>query len=242
MITSKDNNLIKLCNSIKTKKHSREMGLCLVESFKIVQELYLKGLITHILVVKEKYEFFKDHNCKVEAVSDNIVNYLSDAVTSDGIFAISKIPSNSADFSRVVILDRIQDPSNIGAIIRSARAFGFNKILAINSVYPYSFKCIRASMGYIFDVDYNEITLDDLIDIRNKNNLSIVCADMNGVDISEFNTTSENIAIIIGNEGRGVDENLSILADSVVKIPMLNDVESLNASVSAGIIMFNLKK
>ena len=242
MITSKENNLIKLANSIKQKKHSRETGLCFVESIKIVKELYNKNFVEQVLVTQDKLKLVNNFKCKIEVISDNIAKYLSDSVTTDGVFAIVKIKNPRVSFDRCLILDRIQDPSNIGAIVRSACAFGFKKIFAINSVYPYSFKCIRSSMGYIFDIDYNEISLQDLIKIKNDNNLKIICADMSGESIETYKASSEPLAIVIGNEGQGVDEELFQIADKTIKIPMQNAVESLNASVSAGIIMFNLKK
>ena len=243
MITSKDNSLIKLCNQIKNKKYSRENSLCLVETVKLVSELYLRDLVTHILVIESKYDLVKNYtNAKIEIIADNICNYLSDASTSDGVIAICKIPSqNSTDHSRCIILDNIQDPSNIGAIIRSACAFGYKTIFAINSVYPYSYKCIRSSMGYIFDVNFIDTTYEELYKMKNNNNIEFVSADMDG-EIVDLNTkTNGNLALIIGNEGQGVSRELRTLSDKKVAIPMENGVESLNASVSAGILMYLLK-
>ena len=243
MIESKDNNLIKLCKQIKQKKFSREKGLCLVETIKVVSELYLKGLVSDILVVQGKYDLIKQYsNARIEIISDSIANLLSDTVTTDGVFAICKIPViNNTDYSRCIILDEIQDPSNIGAIIRSARAFGYNTVFAINSVYPYSYKCIRASMGYIFDINYIDITYEELLKIKKENNMLFVSADMDGaiVDTCKVDT---NMALIIGNEGNGVSRILKTYSDKVVAIPMENGVESLNASVSAGILMYLLKQ
>jgi len=241
MITSKDNNLIKFCNSIKRKKHSRESGFCFVESIKIIKELYEKGLIEHILVTQEKCDYFKKCTCKIDLISNNIANYLSDTMTTDGVFAIAKIKKNSTNSKKCLLLDRLQDPSNLGAIIRSACAFGYNKIYAINSVYPYSAKVIRASMGYIFDVDYNEIEFEDIVQFKQDYNLQIICADMNGENLNNFNLSQQSIVLVIGNEGQGVDKKIMQIADKTIKIPMQNGVESLNASVSAGILMFNLK-
>lgn len=244
MISSKENDLIKLCNKIKQKKHSKEMGLALVETIKLINQLYLKNKLTYILVVEDKFDLVKDYKkCNVVVISRCIAEYLADSVTTDGVFGICKItPNTTPDFSRCLVLDRLQDPSNLGAIIRSAYAFGFSTIFAIDSVYPYSFKGIRSSMGYVFDIDYIDLDLSELNEYRQKYNLSLVVADMSGEIIDDFKPQNKNIALVIGNEGRGVCRELMTMADATVRIPMQNDVESLNASVSAGIIMFNLRK
>lgn len=244
MISSKENDLIKLCNKIKDKKYSRLEKLALVETIKLVNQLYLKGRLTHILVTEDKFELVKNYNkCEVLTISDSIASCLSDAKTTDGVFAICKIIDNiHQDYSRCLVLDRLQDPSNLGAIIRSAYAFGFKTIFAINSVYPYSYKSIRSSMGYVFDIEYIETNIEELKVYKQRYDLSLVVADMSGQIIDDYKPKSSNVALVIGNEGRGVDKQISIMADDVVRIPMYNDVESLNASVSAGIIMFNLRK
>jgi len=243
MITSKDNSLIKLCNQIKNKKYSREHKLCLVESIKLVSQLYLKNLVTHILVTENKFELVKNYSkAKIEVISDSVCKYLSDASTSDGVFAVCTIPNiTKLDLSKTIILDNLQDPSNIGAIIRSACAFGYNTIFAINSVYPYSYKCIRSSMGYIFDVNYIDTAYEELIHLKKDNNIMFISADMDGEIIDNKKEITNNFALIIGNEGQGVSRELLSLSDKKVAIPMENGVESLNASVSAGILMYLLK-
>ena len=244
MITSKNNELIKTCIQLKNKKFSREANLCLVESIKLVKELYHKGLTKHILVTEEKSDTINIFsNVKVDLISKNVADYICDSVTTDGIFAICNIPHyDSVSYKNCLVLDRIQDPSNLGAIIRSACAFGFETILTIDSVYPYSFKAIRSSMGHVFSVNMIETNIINLKQLKEKYSLKFYSADMNGDDISALKRDSnQNIAIIIGNEGAGVSNELSKLADSTISIPMYNCVESLNASVSAGIIMYLLR-
>ena len=243
MITSKDNKLIKYLVSIKDKKQSRTDLVCLIETIKIVRQMLDKNMVTHIFCVEEKIGLFKDVNIPIDIISNSIARYLSDASTTDGVFAICKISKPKlCDYSRCLVLDNIQDPSNFGAIIRSARAFGFNTILSVNSVYPYSFKSIRSSMGYVFDVNLLDVTYETIQKIKNEKDIKFVCANMSGVTIENFDVKSDNLAIIIGSEGKGVSETLRNLADYTVSIPMLNQVESLNASVSASIFMFNLRK
>lgn len=243
MITSKSNELIKDVLKLKEKKYSKEQGKCIVESIKLVTELYNRGLLDCILVTDKKLELVhKFNNIRIEVISDSIAKYIADAVTTDGVFAICRIPKvKEIKYNKCLILDRIQDPANIGAIIRSARAFGFDTIFSLNSVYPYTFKTIRSSMGHIFGVNFIETNLTELNELKTQYSIKFLSADMDGIDIGKFQKTNDNIAIIIGNEGQGVGDELRKLSDTIVAIPMNENVESLNASVSAGIIMYLLK-
>lgn len=243
MITSRDNKLIKYCEQVKDKKFSKSENICLLETFKIIKEQEEKNLLTRIFCVEEKANLFENSKVPVEIISENISRYLSDTMTTDGIFALCKIVKKENTISdRILILDNIQDPTNLGAIIRSACAFGFDQIYAVNSVYPYTPKCIRCSMGQIFNVNYTICNYDYLNTIKNDNNIKFVCADMNGIELDKFNHKSEKLAIIIGNEGQGVSDTLKDNSEYFLSIPMKNNVESLNASVSASIIMYYLKK
>ena len=138
-----------------------------------------------------------------------------------------------------MVLDNLQDPSNLGAIIRSAMAFDFKSIIMLNGVYPYSAKVIRSSMGYVFDINIISYNNAELIDFLQKNKYNLVSADMSGIDLKEFKPKFP-LAVVIGNEGNGVSSELKQLSTQIVKIPMNNGVESLNAGVSASIIMYKL--
>lgn len=242
MVTSKDNELIKKCIDLQNKKYSKLENKCLVESIKLVKEVYEKGLVEVVLVTKQKLELVSNFKCKIEIINDKLAKHISSTVTTDGVFAIAKLPnSNQVDYKKCLVLDRIQDPSNLGAIIRSACAFGFNTIFTINSVYPFTPKAIRSSMGYVFNVNFVEVDYNKLEEIKSNNNIKFYAADMGGEIIDDIQLGSENIALIIGNEGQGIDKELRKIADKIVAIPMQNNVESLNASVSASIIMYFLR-
>jgi TrmH family RNA methyltransferase len=129
----------------------------------------------------------------------------------------------------------------LGAIIRTACAFGFDTIFTIDSVYPYSAKAIRSSMGYVFTVNFVDVDYSQLEKIKKNNNILFYAADMDGEIIDDIVVNAENVAVIIGNEGQGVSKELRLVADKTVAIPMKNNVESLNASVSASIIMYFLR-
>lgn len=243
MISSFSNETYKEFNKLKTKKYSKKYKKCVVESRKIVAELYERGLVETIFVTEDKLSLFKSYkNVKIEVVSSAIAEHMSESVTNDGVLAICKIPdNNNVQYNKCIVLDALQDPSNIGAIIRSAKAFGFTTIFALNSVYPYTFKGVRSSMGHIFGINYFEVKLDELIRLKDKYNIKFICADMQGKSIDKMAKLNDNFAIIIGNEGAGVSDEVSSLSDQIISIPMERGVESLNASVSAGIIMYYLK-
>lgn len=241
MITSKDNKLIKYCSQVREKKFSKLEKVCLVETFKIVKEAIARNIVIKVFCIPSKAKLFGEMPISIEIISESIAKYLSDTVTSDGVFALCKIENKSKSSSRMLILDKIQDPTNVGAIIRSACAFGFDQIYAIDSAYPYTPKCIRCSMGQIFNVNFTACNYDDLKKLKTENNIKFVCADMNGIELDKLPNTADNLAVIIGNEGQGVSKCLMDIADIIVSIPMKNGVESLNASISASIIMYYLK-
>jgi len=244
LISSKQNDIIKYANSIKEPKYSKKYGECFVESEKVINELVLKNIVSTILVEENKLDKYKHilHNFKgkVFEITESISNYLTESVTSSGIFAFVKIPNNRQSVGdRILVLDNLQDPSNLGAIIRSAMAFDFKSIIMLNGVYPYSAKVIRSSMGYVFDINIISYNISQLIDFLEKNKYNLVSADMSGTELKSF-IPKFPLALVIGNEGNGVSQELKKLSNQIVRIPMNNGVESLNAGVSASIIMYNL--
>ena len=247
VINSKANSIIKYAANLKNKKYSKKFQECLVETDKLVIELLDKGLVTQVLVAEDKVASFEKlaskAKVKLSVISDDVSKYLSDAVTSSGVFAVVKIPqSTKKTCSKALILDGMQDPSNLGAIIRSARAFGYDNIYLVDSVYPYSYKVVRSSMGYVFDINLIYVSYDELSKLKETDNFKIIVADMDGKDLSSVCKIQDNYAIVIGNEGNGISSTMLDMADMVVSIPMQNGVESLNASVSASIIMYKLNE
>ena len=147
----------------------------------------------------------------------------------------SPIESPSAS---CLFLDGVSDPANVGAIIRTAAASGYNQIYLADTADCYSPKSVRASMSGIFKIKVIKGSKEQLL---NAIDIPICIADMSGQSVYDV-TMPDKFCLVIGNEARGVSEEVRNLAKISVSIPMENDMESLNASVSAGILMYILKR
>lgn len=245
IINSKQNQLIKYALSIKEKKGIVKHNECLVESEKLVFDLVNSNhKVSAILCSENKVEKFSyilnQFKGKIYYISEQISKHLADSVTPSGIFAFVGVPNNPTfdKQSNYLVLDNLQDPTNVGALIRSAKAFGYNNICILGGFFPYTYKVIRSSMGYVFDVNIINMTVEQLKSL----NLPIYVGDMKGKDVSLIDKPKSPFAVAVGNEGQGISQQLFDICSNVVKIPMQNGVESLNASVSGGILMYNLLK
>lgn len=242
MITSRQNALVKFVRSMSDKKNRDENSIFVVEGIKTVKEVLSSGLEIYALLMTEKAEksLQSETPLKAEIVSEEIFSYVSGEVSPQGALALVKKPE-SRPYSKgnSVFLDGVADPSNVGAIIRSAAAAGFNDVfLTDDSADPYGAKAVRASMSGIFRVNVIVGERETLIKSLSS---PVIVADMNGENVFGLKVDAP-FCLCIGNEGRGVSDELKKRADITVSIPMENGMESLNAAVSAGILMYQLKR
>lgn len=248
-ITSSSNPLIKEAINLNQKKYRKLNKLALIEGYKIIKEaLNEKKSFNKLFIEESKKEeysvYVNELDCEVIYTNRRVMETLSPTQTPQGIIAIIEtsvlepiiIPSN------FLILDHVQDPGNLGAIIRTAAASGFNNIYMINCVDIYNDKVVRASMGNIFKTKNYNVTLEKLKELLAVKEFNLLAADMDGENIFEINLPKDKlIGIIIGNEGKGISKEVKEIATKTISIPMQNNVESLNAAVSASIIMYNFK-
>ncbi len=247
-INSLQNSLVKLISSLQDKKNIIKHDVCFVESEKVVLDLLSSGAkINTILLTKEKFDKLanlinKNNNIEIIIVSDNVAKHISNMVTNDGVFALVKIDKDKKlnGNENFLLLDNLQDATNFGAIIRSALAFNFKQIIAINSVYPYLSKVIRSSMGYVFKVNIISLNDDEFKELYVKHKLNLIGAHLQGEILHSFKISNAPFGLVIGNEGNGISPEILNMCSQLVKIPMNNDVESLNAAVSSSIIMYEL--
>ena len=243
ILTSKNNPLIKETAVLKEKKGRKEQGLFLVEGRKMAIECQKSDFVVERVFVAESYAGDNPFSEEITVcVSDDVFRFLSDEKTPQGILCRVKIPDTGllAPKGRCLLLDGVADPGNVGTILRTANAAGYNRVYLTNECAdPFSPKSVRASMSGVF---FTEICRGDRAEILSLlDGFPIVIADMGGVDVFSFAPPKE-FALVIGNEANGVSEEVKKAAAHTVKIPMRNTQESLNAAVSAGIIMYVLQK
>ena len=242
LITSLDNKKIKKYVSLKTSKGRKEDGLFLVEGMHMCYEANKHGLLTDLLVLENSSISF-NYAGEITYVTDNVMKKVSNLLTPTPVIGICKINnSNEIIGDRLLILDDIQDPGNIGTIIRSASAFNVDTIiLSTNSVDIYNDKVLRSTQGMIFNMN---IVYGDLLDIIPKlrdNGYTILGTNVSdGEDVRDVKVNK--YALIMGNEGQGVHEEISNLCDKNLYIQMNSNCESLNVGVATSILLYELNR
>lgn len=263
MITSKSNELIKHIKALHQKKYRDEYGEFFVEGMKMVQEAISEGMqICKIVVceeiLKESFSFEDAGEYDVEYVNENVFNFISDTKTPQGIMAIIKMPlvtepilesdiGNGNGFEEkerlgdtIFALDNLQDPGNLGTIIRTLDCAGINTLLlSEGTVDLYNPKVIRSTMGAIFRVRcFVDLDLKDKLSELKNSGYKVVVTALDA-EISHYDLDfKEKYVIVIGNEAKGVSKEVQDMADIKVKIPMLGRTESLNASVAASLMAY----
>ena len=241
MITSKQNATIKLVRALQDKKNRDKENLFVVESVKLVLDALCLSLpIIKILGTEKGLNALgKDLPC-IEEVSEEVFRSISSHVSPQGVLAIIKKPTSVVQKVKgnCLLLDGVSDPANVGAIIRTAAASGYDTVCMTDECAdPFSPKSVQSAMGGIFRVKTVRASAEQLLNIIDA---PIVVADMAGESVFKKKIKGD-VCLVIGNEGKGVSDLIRGRAQYLVSIPMLNQVESLNAGVSAGILMYNLK-
>lgn len=235
--TSINNELIKNIKKLQTKKYRDKFDKFLVEGEHLVNEAIKSGFVDFVIVL-ENYSI--DANVRVINVSENILKYLSELENPQKVMAVCKKNKNKQYGNKIMILDGIQDPGNLGTIIRSCVAFDCDTlVLSKDTVDLYNSKVIRATQGMIFKINIIVTDLESFI-LKLKD-YTIIGTDVNnGNLITEFKK-DEKFAIIMGNEGNGISNKVKALCTKNIYIPMNKDCESLNVGVAASIILYELR-
>ncbi len=246
ILTSKNNPLVKETAALKEKKGRKEHGLFLVEGAKMVRECLKSAFEIERVFLTESYDediaWLGGLSDKITVVSDSVFRLLSDEKTPQGILCRVKIPvfGVQSPEGNCLFLDGVADPGNVGTIIRTANAAGYNEIYLTRACAdPYSPKSVRASMSGVFFTKLYLGEREELLDVLK--DTPILAADMDGENVFSFQPP-EKYAIAIGNEANGISKETFSRATHTVRIPMAATQESLNAAVSAGIIMYVLAK
>lgn len=238
IITSRQNPAVKEIISLKEKKGRREHGLYISEGIKQVREAIAAGAGVERLVFAEDFPGRSEfEGFEQVVVSSGVFEKLSEEVTPQGVLALLRIPdcSPARPRGRSLLLDGVSDPGNLGTIIRTANAAGYVDIYLNRCADPFAPKCVRAAMSGIFFVRlHSGAGLFEML-----KDVPMICADMGGEDVFSFRAPQE-FCLVIGNEANGVSEQVRAMCRATVKIPMRPTCESLNAGVSAGILMYEL--
>lgn len=251
-IESRENQLIKDIKKLKDRKYRSEKSEFLVEGFRACIEAAESNFEVPIMLVSansmEKWNKFNmesriQKNTKVYTISENIFRTICSTENPQGIIAVVKIEMKEIDLEGergfYVLADKVQDPGNMGTIIRSAHAAAaLGVIVTKGTVDVYNDKTIRSTMGSIFHMPVIEdMDLKKVQELKKKGFKLLVSSldtDYNFYDVN----MKENMIISVGNEGSGISNEIMSLADIKVKIPMPGGAESLNAAVAASIMIF----
>ena len=225
---------------LKDKKYRKEHDLFMVEGDKFCKDL-LNSDIEIVYTISTNKDLKGFPNLCV--VSDKQMQSLATTKTCQETICICKIKKveiNST--SNALILDNLQDPGNVGTLVRSALAFGFEDIYLVGGADPYSEKVIRSSAGTIMTARLHVCDFETILKNKEKIAENFIVADMFGESIDQIHLPKKRFAVIIGNEGQGVSKEFRNLANITVSIPMTSKVESLNAGVAGSIIMQKFKE
>ncbi len=251
-ITSKDNETIKEIKKLNEKKYRDQKNQYIIEGIKMVSEAIEENAKINKIIICEdctKNEcinqelLYKISKYNLIYVTEKVFASITNVSSPQGILAVIENPKNvkPIDYKEeiIVILDGIQDPGNMGTILRTLDSANIKQvIISKNTTDPYNPKVVRSTMGAIFRV--NIIRVEDLnktIKEIKKNKFKLVCTSLQ-TDKSMYDLDYKQKAIVIGNEANGVSQEVQELADEKIKIPMLGKTESLNASVATGIIIY----
>lgn len=243
-ITSLKNPKVAAWKALKDRKGRRESGCFLVEGRKMVEEALSSAFDVETVLVQEGMELPDGLTMPVYELPAHVLAAVCDTKTPQGIAAVVRMKEQSALGKHIVVLDGVQDPGNVGTIIRTADAAGLDGVLlSTQCADVFSPKVLRATMGSIFRMNLR--TTDDLpgelTKLREKG-YSILSSQLDGTPFYEREKVAEQFALVIGNEGNGVSEQVQQTATHRVRLPMRGGAESLNAAIAAAIMMYELMR
>ncbi len=250
MITSENNAQLKNITALlKKSKERQQQGLYVAEGRKMFLEACSLGIVEKAFLAESYAAECGVPDCAYETVSDDVFKKIAETVTPQGVIALVRMPAYDIDkivdkAQSLVILEDLQDPGNLGTIIRTAEAAGMDAvILNRTAVDPYNPKVVRSTMGAMFRMPI--LVTDDITGL------------VKGLNALGFNTLATHLnaqrtyidadysgkcAILIGNEGNGLSDELTSIAKEKIIIPMSGNVESLNASVAAALMMYEVRR
>ena len=247
LITSTKNEFVKYAKSLKSKKGRRETRAFLAEGDKCVRELMVNmpECLQCVVVLENAYDDIINRarmlGKRVYTVSGNVMDAICDSKTPQGIAAVADmLEYEDVRGGFILALDDVQDPQNVGTMIRTADAGGCSYVvLSQGSADCFSPKAVRASMGSIFHLPVIRADLGEYIGRLAAQGYYIASAHLSGSE--SYALDWQKTCLVIGNESRGVSEEIQKLSTHLIRIPMYGKAESLNAAVAAGILIYKIR-
>ncbi|MFI3166768.1 MAG: RNA methyltransferase [Bacillota bacterium] len=245
-ITSTNNERIIKDTKLKDRKYRTLNGVYVVEGVKMANEAVKYNQSIERCYVCEGHEnlsvisTLEKMNVPIFLLSKHVFAKLSQTVTPQGVILVIKIPeeSNKKPIGNCLLLENLQDPGNVGTLIRTAVASGVTDCFLVSSADCYSQKAVRSSMSGIYNIN---IHTSSVLPQELFQSHTVYCGDMGGEDVFTLENFSHKFVVCVGNEGNGVSEALKEKSHKIVSIPMDEKVESLNAAISGGLLLYTLK-
>ncbi|UOQ47190.1 RNA methyltransferase [Gracilibacillus caseinilyticus] len=245
MLTSVKNEKVKSWRKLKKKKERDSEGKFLIEGYHLIEEaMKSEWNIEEIIYqtgsdVEGGWKHFPLHE-----VTDNVMMAITETKNPQGVLAvIHKKEGSNANISRALLIDRVQDPGNVGTMIRTADAAGFDTvILGEGTADLYNDKVIRATQGSLFHMEIYQANLNDTMNELKQHGITVWSTGLSNADYYHDLAIPDKLAIIVGNEGEGVAAEIMAQADQNVKIPIYGKAESLNVSIAAAVLMYATAK
>ncbi|MBN8236888.1 RNA methyltransferase [Halobacillus kuroshimensis] len=243
MLTSLQNAKVKDWKKLHKRKYRNQTGTFLVEGFHLFEEVMKSGWTVKELIIREETDIELPDDIPYTIVSRDVFAAVAETETPQGIAAVvAKEDYTFTPGSLTLMLDAVQDPGNIGTLIRTADAAGFDQVIVgTGSVDIFNDKVIRASQGSLFHLPVFTGDLGAYVNELKDQGVEIWASALeNSVSFKEL-AVPEKAALVIGNEGSGISEELVEAADQQVYIPIYGQAESLNAAVAGAVLMYHLK-
>ena len=240
VITSLENKKVKDVVKLQSKKYRDITNTFVVETEHLVEEAKKAGIIKDLFIVED--EFVDNDNTYF--VTNEVMRKMSSMESPSNVLAVCE-KNNSKEIigDKILLIDGVQDPGNLGTIIRSSVAFGVTTIvLSHDTVDLYNPKVIRATEGMFCHINIISMNLEEAINIIKSKGIKLYGTNVvDGVSVTSI-TDKNKYALIVGNEGNGVKQNIQDLCDLNLYIPMKDNVESLNVGVACSILLYELEK
>lgn len=253
-ITSRQNERIKFVKKLHRRRYRDQFGLYIAEGLRLVEDLSQSAIIKEVYYTKELVAKPRGRKlieqiwgAGIEAYSctESVFAEICDTETAQGILAVVHKPEQVVDWhgkldrGLVLIADQIRDPGNLGTIIRTASAADVDGIWLVNgTVDPFNPKVVRSSMGAVHKLPFSLVSAESCVDLCRHYGLKLIAADIKDAEPYYNSDLAQPCAVVIGNEGDGVQPTLLKHCDQRVFVPLANEVESLNAAVAAAVLIY----